>query len=232
VPPLSAKLDAVSTVDRPLRRDAERNRRRILDAARELFAEQGLAVTLDDVADRAGLGVGTVYRRFSSRDQLIDALFEERVAEIVGFADEALALGDPWEGLTTFLDRLVALQAADRGLKEVLLGTTEGRERVGRIREQMRPRGQELIGRAQAAGVLRSDLSASDLPLLQMMLGAVAEVTTPEHGQLWRRFFVILLDGMRADGSQRSELPEPPLGFEQLDEVMCRWRPARRPPSH
>jgi AcrR family transcriptional regulator len=217
----------MSTVDRPLRRDAERNRQRLLAAARELFAERGLAVTLDDVAHRAGVGVGTVYRRFGSRDALVDALFEERVMEIVTLADEALADDDPWRSLTSFLERLVALQAADRGLKEVLLGTTEGRERVARIRKQMRPRAEELVRRAQAAGALRADFAASDLPLLQMALGAVAEVVTPEHAELWRRFLTMLLDGMRADRAEPTELPAPPLEMKALDEVMCRWRPSR-----
>jgi AcrR family transcriptional regulator len=216
----------MSTMEKPLRRDAERNRQRILQAARELFAERGLAVTLDDVAHHAGLGVGTVYRRFSSRDELVDALFEERMLEIIRLADEALAYEEPWLGLKTFIERLVGLQAADRGLKEVLLGTTEGRERVACVREQMRPRAEELVRRAQAAGALRPDFAASDLPLLQMMLGAVADVSTPEHAELWRRFLVMLLDGMRAC-PQRTTLGEPPLDFQALDAVMCRWRPAR-----
>ena len=218
----------MSTVERPLRRDAERNRLRILQAARELFAERGLAVTLDDVAHRAGLGVGTVYRRFSCRDQLIDALFEQQMVEIVGLADEALAIQDPWLGLTTFLERLVALQATDRGLKEALLGTTEGRERVAHVREQMRPRVTELVRRAQEAGELRDDLSASDLALMQLMVGTIADVTPPAQPELWRRFLTLLLDGMRAD-RMCTPLPEPALDITELDECMCRWRPARRP---
>ncbi len=220
----------LSALGRPLRRDAELNRQRILASAHTLFAERGLAVTLDDVADHAGLGVGTVYRRFSSRDQLIDALFEERVGELVALADEALALEDPWQGLTTFLESLVAHQAADRGLKEVMLGTTEGRERVARIREQLRPRAEQLIRHAQEAGELREDFSASDLPLMQLMLGAVAEVTTPECGELWRRFLALLIDGMRAGGGPATPLEPAPLPFEALTEVMCRWRPARWQP--
>jgi AcrR family transcriptional regulator len=218
----------MATAERPLRRDAERNRTRILAAARELFAARGLAVTLDDIAERAGLGVGTVYRRFSSRDDLIDALFEQRMVEIVALIDEALEAEEPWEGLVEFLERLVALQAADRGLREVLLGTTEGRERVACVREQMRPRAEQLVRRAQAAGGLRADFSASDLPLLQMMVGAIADVAPADRPDLWRRFLMLLLDGLRAEGASRAPLREPPLGFEALDEVMCRWRPAGR----
>jgi AcrR family transcriptional regulator len=217
----------MSTVDRPLRQDAERNRLKILGAARELFAMRGLEVTLDDIAAAAGLGVGTVYRRFSSRDELIEALFEERVVEIVQLADEALEHQDPWLGLTGFLERVSALQAADRGLKEALLGTSEGRGRVARVRETVRPRADELVRRAQAAGMLREDFAASDLPLIQMMLTSIADITTPEHERLWRRFLVMLFDGMRADGAAPSPLPEPPLPLEALDGVMCRWRPPR-----
>src|SRR5262249_42662504 len=98
------------TPPRPLRRDAERNRLRILDAARELCAERGLEVTLDDVAHRAGVGVGTVYRRFPDKEQLIDALFEERLVEFSAIGEEALAAEDPLEGLGSFLERMIELQ--------------------------------------------------------------------------------------------------------------------------
>lgn len=217
-------------MDKPLRRDAERNRQLLLEAARELFAEQGLSVSLDDIARRAGVGVGTAYRRFGSRDELVEALFEQRVQEIVDLADEALECADPWSGLVCLLDRLVALQAADRGLKEVLLGSGEGRRNAQRIREQMRPRVSELVCRARESGSLRRDFDPSDLPLLHMMVGAVAEVATPERPELWRRFLGFMIDGLRAPGFNRDPLDEPPIGFETLDEVMCRWRPPRRRP--
>jgi AcrR family transcriptional regulator len=220
----------MATTEKPLRRDAQRNRELLLAAARELFAERGLAVTLDDVAHRAGVGVGTAYRRFGSRDELIDALFEQRMQEIVALADEALVDEDPWRALTIFLERLVELQAADRGLKEVLLGTKEGRERSCRVRDKVRPRAVELVRRAQAAGALRADFDASDLPLLQIMVGAIADVATPDRPDLWRRFLGLLLDGLRAEGRPRPALDEPPLGFESLDAVMCRWRPPRARP--
>src|SRR5947209_5600263 len=218
----------MTTVERPLRRDAQRNRERILAAAGELFAERGLAATLDDVAARAGLGVGTVYRRFSSREELIDALFEDRVLEVVRLADQALAIEDPWEALCAFIEGVAAAQACDRGLKEVLLGTAVGRRRVGEVREQMRPRAQELVRRAKAAGVLRDDFDPTDLPLLQMMLGVVAEVAPPDRPDLWRRQLRLIFDGMRADPAPRTPLEEPPLGFAAMAGVMCRWRLSSR----
>ena len=102
--------------DRPLRADAERNRRRILAAARQLFAARGLGVSLDEIAAEAGVGVGTVYRRFPDRDLLIDALFEERIDEIAQAARDALEHDDPWEGFAWFLHEAAGLQAPDRGL--------------------------------------------------------------------------------------------------------------------
>src|SRR5947209_3658036 len=93
--------------ERPLRKDAERNRQLILDAARELFAERGLGVTLNDVAHYAGLGVGTVYRRFPDKALLIDALFEQRLEEIIHMLKESLNDPDPWHGLTAFLERVL-----------------------------------------------------------------------------------------------------------------------------
>src|ERR1700730_11019246 len=106
----------MATTERALRKDAERNRQRILEAARELFTERGLGVTLNDIAHHAGCGVGTVYRRFPDKEQLIDALFKDRVSEMVVVAEEALANPDPWEGLRQFLEDAIELQARSQAL--------------------------------------------------------------------------------------------------------------------
>src|SRR5215211_3742812 len=103
----------------PLRADAERNRQRILEAAREVFADRGLDVTLDDIARHAGVGVGTAYRRFPNKEALVEALMVERIGELEALAQECLAQPDPWEGVAGYLERALAMQAADRGLKEV-----------------------------------------------------------------------------------------------------------------
>src|SRR5690349_16311301 len=107
--------------ERPLRRDAERNRQRILTAAADAFAEGGLAVTMDEIARRAGVGVGTVYRRFPDKELLVEALFEQRVDELVVLAQAARDDPDPFAGLVRFFETFLALQAADRGLKEVVI---------------------------------------------------------------------------------------------------------------
>ena len=214
-----------TTAARPLRRDAERNRHRILEAAAEAFAERGLTITMDDIAERAGVGVGTVYRRFPDKELLIEALFEERVAELVAMAEEALDEDDPWEALLGFVERAQALQARDRGLKELLLSTAHGRERIAGVRERLSPIADQLIRRAQASGQLRPDVAVTDFPLIQIMLGAVVDVTRDIAPATWRRMLTILADGLRA-GEQRTPLPEPPLGPEQIDHTMRSWRPS------
>jgi AcrR family transcriptional regulator len=215
----------VSTAARPLRRDAERNRRRILEAAAEAFAERGLTITMDDIAAQAGVGVGTVYRRFPQKDLLIEALFEERVGELVALAEEALRAEDPWHGLVGFLERAQALQASDRGLKELVLSTAHGRDRVACVRERLGPLAEKLVVRAQAAGQLRADVDGSDLPLIQVMLGAVVDVTRDVAPDTWRRMLALMIDGLRAS-EPRTTLPSPALDAGQIDHALRNWKPS------
>src|SRR6478736_9197807 len=105
---------------RSLRKDAALNRERLLAAAAELFAEHGLDVTLNDIAHHAGVGVGTAYRRFANKEEVIDALFEEGLQDIAVVANEALANPDGWDGLVTFLERSLNLQFGDRGLNQIM----------------------------------------------------------------------------------------------------------------
>src|SRR5437667_9910090 len=112
--------------ERPLRRDAERNRQRILEAARELFADRGLSVTLNDIAHHAGVGVGTVYRRFPDKALLVEHLFEQRLEEIVGLMETAAADPDPWRGMTGFLEHALELQSPDFALKDLVLSSPAG----------------------------------------------------------------------------------------------------------
>jgi len=183
-----------ASADRPLRRDASRNRERLLQAARELFAERGLDVPMDDIADRAGVGVGTAYRRFANRDEVIEALFEDRLADYLALAETALADPDPWAGLVAFLERSLALQADDRGLKELLMRDRRAFDRVASARERVMPLLERLVGRAHGAGALRPGVTAADLHVVSHMLGAVGDFAP----DLWRRYLPLLLDGLRA----------------------------------
>ena len=213
---------------RRLRRDAERNRERILAAAAVAFARGGLAVTMDEIARDAGVGVGTVYRRFPDKELLIEALFEQRIEELVGLAESARDHPDPFEGLVQFFETFLAVQAADRGLKEVVLGTRRGQRRVTRARARIGPVVDELLERARAAGDLRPDVAGSDLGLIQFMLGAIIDYTHDVDPEAWRRMLAIVLDGLRARRDAPSPLPTPALDDAQLDRAMAAWRQPRR----
>ena len=219
--------------ERPLRRDAARNRERILAAAGEVFATRGLEVTLDDIAHHAGVGVGTVYRRFHDKEQLIDALFDDRMDAIVRAAEEALAAADPWLGLEAFFVDIFELQAADRGLRELAFAGQHGRERVARARTRIEPLIEKIVERGQAAGHLRGDVGAADMPIIQKMLTQVIDVAGEVSPDLWRRYLTIVLDGLRTRRDGPTPLPVPALEHGQLETCMQGWRPPRgaRPPT-
>jgi AcrR family transcriptional regulator len=213
-----------ATPDRPLRSDAERNRMRILEAAARVFAERGLDVPLDDIADAAGVGVGTVYRRFPDKDALIDALFEDKIADVEAAARAALEIDDPWDGFEAFMRAVCGMQAEDRGLKEALLARDRGRERVAMARERIAPIATRVLQRAQDAGVVRADLGAFDVPLMHFAVGFVAERTRDAAPGYWERMLTILLDGLRADAA-RTPMPSEPLRQDQFVTVMACRRP-------
>ena len=206
-----------------LRRDAELNRQRILRAAREVFAERGLDATLDQVAHHAGLGIGTVYRRFPGKRELVDALFEQELAEIQAIAERALAENDAWQGLLRFLDEVQHKQARDRGLREVLLSSGQGGARLAEGRDRVLPVVTALVKRAQAAGQLRADVDHTDLVMLGLMMGAVADYTREVHPEVWRRYLTIMLDGLRAEPTAPTPLHPKPLSEVQLEHAMHNW---------
>jgi AcrR family transcriptional regulator len=219
--------ESAPSSERPLRRDAERNRQRILDAARVVFAERGLSGSHDDIAREAGVGVGTVYRRFPDKQQLIDALFEARIEEIADVARAAVDHPDPWEALVGFLMRTQELHSEDRGLKEIVLGGARGTERAVAARSVIAPLAAQILKRAKDAGVLRGDVELTDIPLIQLAIGTIAESSRDVAPDVWRRTMTLLLDGMRAECA-RSELVSPALDEGQADAVMTCYGASRR----
>jgi AcrR family transcriptional regulator len=211
----------ISGNQKPLRRDAERNRRRILDAARELFAQRGLGVTLNDIAHHAGVGVGTVYRRFPDKSALVEELFEQQLENLVALMRVAVADADPWRGLTTFLERALELQAGDFAVKDLILSSPTGFDRVTRIRSRLLPLAIDLVARAQAAGQLRADIQPTDLPIIQLMLSTVIDGARDVEPELWRRYLQIVIQGLRADPGPPEILPVGPLAPDNVDRVMA-----------
>ena len=177
---------------RPLRADARRNRERILKAARAVFGDQGFDAQIDDVAKRAKVGVGTVYRHFPTKEALLDALVRERFSEIAQFAKEALRHEDAWEGFTELMWRAAERNAADRAFCDAISGTD--------CSEIVRACGlahmtEDLMNRAQAQGKLRLDASQEDIPIL---MSGCASVMRTHPAAAWRRYLAIMLDGLRA----------------------------------
>lgn len=205
---------------RPLRADAERNRTRILEAARKVFAERGLDVAIEDVAREAGVGVGTFYRRFADKNDLIEALFAARIEELVGLAEAALLEPDPWAALIGFIRASLETQVADRGLREVLLHNRWGREQVALMRDRAAPVAQRLIDRARATGRLREDFAATDLVFIMRMITAAADYAWPVAPELWRRYMGLVLDGLEARRDEARPLAPPP-SVELTAEVMA-----------
>src|SRR3954447_8312242 len=210
---------AVST-ESGLRRDAERNRQRILEAARELFAERGLGVTLNDVAHHAGVGVGTVYRRFPDKELLIDTLFQEHLDEWARIYEEGLADPDPWHAVVSTHQRALELWANNRGLKEILLGSPHASKRATQQRAQLHPLAAKLIERAQAAGSVRSDATTQDYGVVLMMVGAVMDAAEDVDPQLWRRYLRIALQGLRPEGTPLDPLSVPAVAPEQMEQLL------------
>jgi AcrR family transcriptional regulator len=206
--------------ERPLRRDAERNRQRILRAAAEVFTRRGLDATLDDVAREAGVGVGTVYRRFPDKESLVAELFQERIDALVTVAEEACAASDPWQALVSYLEYAAASMAGDLGLRQLMMFATYGRDRVAYARERMRPVVTRLVERAQAAGALRGDFRATDVPLIAYMLASAAEYASPAQPGVWRRYLALIVDGMARAREGTSELPVPALTPREIEESM------------
>jgi AcrR family transcriptional regulator len=169
-----------------------------------------------------------VYRRFPEKELLIEALFEQRLDELVVLAEDALAHEDAWAGLVRFFETFLAVQAIDRGLKEVVLSTAHGQDRVRQARARIGPAVTALVERAQAQGELRPDVVGPDIALVQFMVGAIVDYTHDVEPDVWRRLLAIVLDGLRTRRDAPSPLPTPALRDEQLDRAMGAWRaPAR-----
>ena len=190
----------VAPGDRPLRADARRNREKVLMAAREVFSEHGRDAQMDDVARRAGVGVGTVYRHFPTREALIEALMVAAFEAIAEQAESALEVEDPWDAFSSVLWRGAEIMAADRALSEVFASIPGAMESAMPTVEGLTDTMAKLIARAQAAGVLRADMIVDDVPMVMCGIGSA---TKKEHRceGAWRRHLSIVLDGLRSDSA-------------------------------
>ncbi|WP_328387532.1 TetR/AcrR family transcriptional regulator [Nocardia sp. NBC_00416] len=204
---------------RRLRVDAARNQQRIVDAARELFADRGLEITLDDVAERAGVGVGTVYRRFANRRELVSEVFTGHIREFAEVAEEALVADDPWEGLVRLFEYACRRMATDRGFSEVMLELGEDRARFDCPREEIGPTVAAVMERARAAGVVQPGIEATDLFALIYMVDSLADFARPIDSDIWRRYMAITLNGIRAADTPPQALTVNALSLAEVEQA-------------
>jgi AcrR family transcriptional regulator len=178
------------TVQRPQRADARRNFDALLEAGRTAFAENGSDTSLEDIARRAGVGIGTLYRNFPTRESLVQALYLEEVASVVRVGEASAAL-EPWDALTTWLDRFVEYATTKRALIE---GLNKDSDMFAQCRVVMYAAGEPVLQRAQASGEVRADVDISDVVHL---VSGIAGVNFADAAQR-ERVLKLAIDGLRA----------------------------------
>jgi AcrR family transcriptional regulator len=200
-----------------MRADARRNHDAIVCAARELFAEKGMDAQMDEIARRANVGVGTVYRHFPAKEDLLDGLIArrfERLAERAAEAVQEASQGEPWEAFRGFIEWTAALQAGDRALSEAMATRSE-RMHAAAVGSGLVTQLELLLDLAKRAGALREDLVVEDIPAMVCSVGSVAVAAAEKPGWRWDRVLAIWLDGVRAPGV--TELPRlaPPSSLDR-----------------
>ncbi|HXW79562.1 MAG TPA: TetR/AcrR family transcriptional regulator [Acidimicrobiales bacterium] len=187
----------LGSILRPLRADARRNRAKVLEAAAEVFATEGLAVPIDEVARRAGVGVGTVYRHFPTKEALIEAIVLDRVEALVERAEELSRSDDPGEAMFTFISELVQLAVSKKDMTDELARTgVESEQLVASVKERLERAFDVLLQRAQDAGVVRHDINRTDATALVM--GCCMAASQQGCRDAAPRLIAVLCDGFRA----------------------------------
>ena len=202
------------------RRDRARNRAALLAAARAAFAEHGLAASLQQIARDAGVAIGTLYRHFPTRDDLMLAVFAGKLDRVARTGEQALTDPDPWAGFTRFVETLCALAADDLGFNELTSIDRPARGGAAAVRSNIHQLWQQLLTRAQEAGALRPDLVLGDMFVLLWSQSRIIEATYGVAPQAWRRHLYLMLDAYRAEGAR--PLPVPPLTGVQMEQATAR----------
>jgi AcrR family transcriptional regulator len=213
--PAARRGSGTTTLSRPMRSDALRNRERLLVAAGQVFEEKGLEASVADVARVAGVGMGTLYRRFPSKDALIEALVSEVLEAMIAMAEEAATRPDG-TGLEHFLQAVSAYHAEHLGCLPKLWNSHDV---VQAARKQIATRLTDLLAEAQAHGRVRADLTSTDLSLVMWSIRGVLETTRSNAPEAWKRHLDLLLAGMRP---AETALPHRPLSQNQVDRILSK----------
>jgi AcrR family transcriptional regulator len=215
---------AIDSRTAPLRADAERNRRRLIDAASELFAERGIDASIAEIRERAGVGQGTVFRHFPTKEHLMAQVMRERMADLIALAEDRLTIDDPAAALHDFMSAAAQGKSVDQDIYRAICETNtlppeDERELRGRLIAAIGA----LLARAQAAGEIRDDVTPEDVMLLEGAASYAGGTLGQIAPELWRRYIDLMFDGLRPSGAHPLSHPAPTSA--QLDEVMALRNP-------
>jgi len=211
-------INDVEQTRMPRRRDAQERRDKLLAAAQREFAAHGVDASLEKIARDAGVAIGTLYRHFPTRLDLLMAAFKPRLQEFLDGAAKALEMDDPWEGFVCYLENLFGVQAGDRGFNDFLSRRFPGNADTERIHDQMCRQIEDVLTRAQEAGEARPDITQADIVNLIWSNGRMIDATSATAPNAWRRYLYLMLDAYRAERAH--SLPEPPMTEKQLYDAM------------
>lgn len=210
---------------RPLRRDARERRVKLIAAAQHEFAAHGVDASLEQIAREAGVAIGTLYRHFPTRMDLLMAAFQPRLQEFLAGANKALEMDDPWERFVSYLENLFAVQAGDRGFNDFLSRRFPGNADTEQIHDQMCRQIDDVLTRAQESGEARLDITRADIVNLIWSNGRIIDATSATAPTAWRRQLYLMLDAYRAERAH--SIPEPPMTDEQLYDAMVHLNDAK-----
>lgn len=202
----------------PLRRDARERRARLLESARQEFATRGVNASLEQIARSAGVAIGTLYRHFPTRLDLLEAAYEPRLQDFLDEADTALRTDGPWEGFVSYLQNLFRVQAGDRGFNDFLSRRFPDSPATERIHDRMCQQIDDVLRRAQDAGSVRPDIALADIVNLIWSNGQMIDATRTTAPDAWRRQLHLMFDAYRAERAH--PIPEPPMSDDQLYAAM------------
>ena len=208
----------VEQVRAPRRRDAQESRKKLVAAAQREFAVRGVDASLERVARDAGVAIGTLYRHFPTRLDLLMAAFEPRLQEFLDGAGVALEIDDPWEAFVNYLENLFRVQAGDRGFNDFLSRRFPANAEIERIHDVMCEQIELVLTRAQHAGKARPDIALADIVNLIWSNGRIMDATSATAPNAWRRHLYLMLDAYRVERAH--PLPEPAMTDEQLYDAM------------
>ena len=205
------------TTARPMRSDARRNRELVLTAAEDVFSEMGLRAQIEEVARRAGVGVGTVCRHFPTKQELVEAVLEAMYESLLNDARQALEQPDPGAAFQTFFYALSEFQARHLVLAEHRATEIDVSASAQSVRDSLREAIDELVTRAQESGAIRADIGSADVALLFSGVAHATALAGDLQPVLRKRYVALILDGLRP--LEASPLPGKPLDFSQLRKI-------------